>query len=471
MVSSVVRGIVGKTFSVVVLGCRTNHYEAEALASMMERRGAILLKKTSAPADIVIILTCSVTSMADAKTRKMIRRARRLHPQAAVAACGCSVQEMSSSEAGQLGVDILVGNRMKHKLPDALENWFESVGEKDSAGRDGSGEIIDFREESLDKNSGWDELSLDRPRMRTRAFVKVQDGCSRGCSYCIVPSLRGGEVSRGVGDVVREVSGIVESGCAEVVLTGVHIGAYNDGGIRLAGLVDALSKVSGLCRLGIGSLEPFAVNDDLLDTLSNSSVFCPHLHLPVQSGDDGVLLRMRRGYDTSAFRGMIDKVRRALGDDVHISTDLIVGFPGETDGAFERSLGLLRDAGFGKVHVFPFSPRMGTDAAEMSGRIEPRIVKERAAMAGELADLLLSRYAKRWIGAPDAILCERCEATQNRFGTAVSGWTSHYLRAYAIKDGIDFEGKEILIEPKSEVGGILLGEGVTIDDLREFPSE
>jgi threonylcarbamoyladenosine tRNA methylthiotransferase MtaB len=471
MVSSVVRGIAGKTFSVVVLGCRTNHYEAEALVSMMEQRGAILLKKTSAPADIVIILTCSVTSIADAKTRKMIRRARRLHPQAAVAACGCSVQEISSSEAGQLGVDILVGNRMKHKLPDALEDWFESAAEKNSTERDGSGKVIEFREENLDKNSGWDELRLDRPRMLTRAFVKVQDGCSRRCSYCIIPSVRGGEVSRSVSDVVREVSGIAESGCAEVVLTGVHIGAYNDGGIRLAGLIGALSKVSGLRRLGIGSLGPFAVNDDLLGALSNSSIFCPHLHLPVQSGDDGVLLRMRRGYDTTAFRGMIDRVRRALGDDVHISTDLIVGFPGETDGAFERSLDLLSDVGFGKVHVFPFSPRMRTDAAEMNGRIEPRIVKERVARAAELAGMLLSRYAKRWIGAPDAILCERCELTQNRLVAAVSGWTSHYLRAYAIKDGADFEGKEILIEPESEARGILLGKGITIDDLREFSSE
>lgn len=475
------RGLAGKTFSVHVLGCRTNFYEAEALASMLEIKGASFLKESPNPADIVIILTCSVTSIADAKTRKLIRRARRANKSAVIAACGCSVQQISPEEAAELGADILIGSRMKRALPDILEEWFAPL-EGPSAVCRGR-EVIVLRDRDIGKNREWDGLSLDRPRLRVRAFVKVQDGCDRRCSYCVVPFVRGAEASRPLPDVIREVSGIVGSGCGEAVLTGVHIGAYDSGGTGLAGLIRSLSGIKGLRRLRMGSLEPFAVNSGLLCALKDSPVFCPHLHLPVQSGDDEVLARMRRGYGADWLRGMIGMVREALGDDVHISTDLIVGFPGETDGAFERSLRMLEELGFGRVHVFPFSPREGTDAAAMDGRVRPELIKERVARAVDLSGRLLSRFASRRIGMEEEIFCESSEAFVPRphgepretdGGGAlslVSGWTRRYLKAYTLSPGHDFEGSEIAISPKSEIGGILLGDGIAREDIRVLSGE
>ncbi|MDR0615596.1 MAG: MiaB/RimO family radical SAM methylthiotransferase [Synergistaceae bacterium] len=459
LVSPLLR-LAGKTFSILVLGCRTNLSEAEALASMLEERGAVFCREARGGTDIVIILTCSVTSAADAKARKFIRRARRQNKSAVIVACGCSVQHLPAEEASELGADILIGNRMKSALPDALYEWFASE-------RDLGPALISRRDMSLGENAAWDELSLDRPRLRDRAFVKVQDGCGRRCSYCIVPSVRGAEVSRPAADIIREVSGIVESGCREAVLTGVHIGSYKSEYGGLGGLIERLSGIKGLMRLRMGSLEPFAVTGELLDALSRSGVFCPHLHLPLQSGDDETLARMRRGYDTDAFRRMLGRVRSALGGDVHISTDLIVGFPGETESAFARSLGFLEESGFGKIHVFPFSPREGTDAAKMSGRVDAAIIKERVRRAAELAGRLLSRYASGKVGSREEIFCESSRPGHTPGVSVVSGWTRHYLKVYALSRGQGFEGTEISVSPKSEIGGILFGEGISKEDFSE----
>jgi threonylcarbamoyladenosine tRNA methylthiotransferase MtaB len=449
--------IAGKTFSVVSLGCRTNHYEAEALASALEQKGAVFLAGEPGPADIVLILTCSVTSVADAKTRKILRRARRNSPSAAIAACGCSAQELSEDSASLLGVDIVVGSRVKHKLPDALETWFES-----RCGGDRGGKVIVMRDEALSENHDWDSLSLDMPRIRTRAFIKVQDGCSRSCSYCIVPRARGAESSRNPDEVREEIARTVESGCPEAILTGIRLGGYRYGDIQLAGLIESVLSIPGLKRLRLGSLEPFAVNEDLLNVLSASPVFCPHLHLPIQSGDDGVLLRMRRGYDAAAFLRTVESVRRYLGEDVHISTDLIVGFPHETDAAFERSMKVLEEAGFGRVHVFPFSPRDGTAAAGMEGRVAPSVIRQRVKAAVELSKNLLSMYASGCVGREESALIEET------FGKIASGWTRRYVRACVSCREDESKGGEVLFNPKSEFRGILLGDGVSPEDIAGF---
>jgi threonylcarbamoyladenosine tRNA methylthiotransferase MtaB len=446
----------GKTFSVASLGCRTNHYEAEAAAAALERRGAVFLPNASGPADIVLIFTCSITSTADAKTRKLLRRARRDNPGAAVVACGCCAQELSTDDASRLGANILVGSRMKHEIPALLERWF-AIADPTA--------LLEARDGNIEKNRDWDALYLDKPRAHTRAFVKIQDGCSRTCSYCAVPRLRGAESSRPPGEIHGEISKITESGCIEAVLTGIHLGGYRHGSVGLAELVASLSSIPGLARLRLGSLEPFAADDGLLRALASSPAFCPHLHLPIQSGDDEVLARMRRGYDSAGFRRIIDKVRSILGDMIHISTDLIVGFPGETDAAFERSVRILEDAGFGRVHVFPFSPRTGTGAAVMEGRVGAAVIKERTARAVHVSRRLLSRYAARWVGASDSILAEEGSAR------AASGWTRHYIKAYAASPAENFIGKEILLNPKTEIRGILLGEGIASADISGFADE
>ncbi|MDR3280027.1 MAG: MiaB/RimO family radical SAM methylthiotransferase [Synergistaceae bacterium] len=443
--------LIGKTFSVTTLGCRVNHYEAEAVAGALENRGAVLVE---ASPDIVITVTCSITSTADAKTRKALRRARRDHPDSVIVACGCWAQAATESDAVSAGVDILVGNRVKHVIVDALERWYESPG------------IFIERKTDVVSSVEWDALSLDRPRMLTRAFIKVQDGCDRSCSYCAVPSLRGAHVSRDPDDVVREISRVASFGTKEAILTGIQLGSYGLDGVTLAGLIRKISDAGAVTRLRLGSLEPFSVTEELLQAASDSEIFCRHLHLPLQSGDDGVLRAMRRGYDAADFIRIVDMARRYLGDDAHISTDLIVGFPGESDDAFERSLALLGEVGLGRIHVFPYSRRNGTDSSAMEG-VPGNVLRERMNRALRVADGLLEAYAAKLIGREDRVLVEEVGER------ASSGWNTRYVRVYARTEstGNCLIGNELVVRPKYSNGSILLCEGVDGEKIIMYPDE
>ncbi|MDR3332507.1 MAG: MiaB/RimO family radical SAM methylthiotransferase, partial [Synergistaceae bacterium] len=386
--------VAGRTFSIIVFGCRTNHYEGEALASMLEARGALNVPAETGGADIIIAVTCSLTSAADAKARKTLRRLRRENGGAVIVLCGCYAQA-AADDVRAMGADILAGSGLKHRIPDALEDFLSTGG------------FIELRRAMNGSvSASWDALSLDRPRLHTRAFVKVQDGCDRRCSYCAVPGLRGPQISRDPDEIRGETEMIVESGCREVVLTGICLGSYKYGDTTLAKLVSDISRIPGLSRLRFGSLEPYAANDDLLRAISESDVFCPHLHLPLQSGDDGVLAAMRRGYAASDFARILESVRSRLGDETHVSTDLMVGFPGESDEAFENSLTFAQNVGLGRVHVFPFSPREGTRAASMPGQVPRQVVRERTKRAIDISEGLLSSYAKRWVGRGVSVLAE-----------------------------------------------------------------
>lgn len=431
--------LAGRRFAVEVLGCRVNLCEAEGVIAALVSRGGVWARD-GGRVDAAVVLTCSVTGAADAKTRKTIRRLRR-RCDGPLAACGCWAQT-HGGEAPDLGVDIVVGSRKKHEIAPAIERWFASR----AAAR-----IVD---PDVARNAEWDELAIDRPRAHVRAFIKVQDGCSRRCSYCVVPTARGAQVSRDARSAAAEVERVVGAGAREVVLTGVHLGAYRAGGVSLARLVSLVSRARGLERLRLGSLEPFALDAELLAALADSAPFCPHLHLPLQSGDDGVLAAMRRGYTAAGYARAVEAARRALGDDLHVSTDLIVGFPGESERAFENSLALIRDLGIGRVHVFPFSPREGTDAAAMP-RIPADARAERQARALDAARASLERYAGRFVGVPCEILPERAED-----GLA-AGWTRHYLRGVAPIDGAreNLSENSISFAPKSQFRGILIANG------------
>jgi len=449
----------GKKFRVVTLGCRVNHYESEAIASMLEDRGATFVfggseETGNERADIVIVVTCSVTSAADAKTRKTLRRFRRANPDSLIVACGCWAQAAGAEEVKSSGADILIGNRVKERIADEIERWYKSPGAASPIRAD----LSEYRE--------WDYLSLDRPRMSTRAFLKVQDGCDRRCSYCVVSSLRGPSVSRDIDDAVAEAARIAANGAGEIILTGVQLGGYESGGAALADLVAEISRVPGLKRLRLGSLEPFSLTEKLLAVMRDSEVFCPHIHLPLQSGDDGVLRAMRRGYGASDFASAVAMTRKFLGDFAHISTDLIVGFPGESEAAFEHSMSLLRLLALGKVHVFPYSPREGTDSAAMA-RLPSPVVKERTGRALALAETLLSEYAARMAGRADSVLVESVE------NGIASGWSRHYLRIYLPAQGTkkNLIGKEIFVCPKTSIGSILLCEGVDREKIIFYADE
>ena len=396
-----------KTFSVNTFGCRTNQYEAEAITFALEEAGAVYKEEEL---DILIVVSCTITEAAERKCRKLIRKRLRERSSTLVVVCGCYAQKINEKERKKIGIDILVGSRMKHRLPDILADYFEFP--------ERSTHYL-LSEESLLKEKSWDLLKLDKPHHRTRAFLKVQDGCNHFCSYCVVPYVRGYPVSRNLAETVEEAAKIVESGCNEIVLTGVHLGLYEE----LDVLVRRIGEIPGLKRLRFGSIEPFAITDELLKALVETEVFCPHLHLPLQSGDDKVLKMMRRGYNTDGYRKIVEKIRNIFGDRLHISTDLMLGFPSEDDRAFKNSMNFLNEIEFGKVHVFPYSRRPGTKAAELP-LISQDIIRERKGEALSLSRELLKKYCLKCIGEQTSILVEEKKTA------LISGLTPTFIRLY-----------------------------------------
>ena len=433
---------------VKVLGCRSNLYEGDYLAGELKARGAEIVNEFK-DANAVIILSCSVTQEADRKCRQLIRRARReLGEGGVLAVCGCWGQAVNSDEALSLGINILTGSRNKNILPEVIYAQLENNNK----------EFIDLRDNNLKWQ--WEELGLnDRPLMHTRAFIKIQDGCDHFCSYCIIPFLRGKPVSRHLVNIIEEVERVAASGCKEIVLTGIHLGMYGrDINLSLSDVIKSLNNINGLERLRMGSLEPFSLDEKLLNALSESKIFCKHLHLPLQSGDDEILKLMRRGYKAEEFKNVCDKAREILGDDLHISSDILVGFPGESDEAFNNTLNLMRDAGLGRVHVFPFSLRKGTLAERLykDQELDNNIKSQRVNKAIELGDKLLNNFAERFINSELDVLIEQLDDDKN----IMSGHAESFLEVEIKNNFKDLKNKIVRVKIKSFNGNKL--EGVLI---------
>ncbi len=407
--------MIGPAVCIKVLGCRVNIYEADALASAFQAAGATIVCKS--PWDVAVLVSCAVTAEADRKSRQAVRRFRRTEPNCIVVATGCWAQGLSDEEARSLGIDLVVGNRRKGELVPSVLRMIQ-------------GEAVPSVRCDVCASSEWDPLVIiDRPRLKTRAFLKVQDGCDHFCTYCIIPSVRGKPVSRSGEDVLQEVRSVVDSGCSEVVLTGVHLGLYGRGTDEtLATLLLNVASVPGVSRIRLGSLEPFSVGDDLLRVMAETPQFCRHLHLPLQSGDDDVLRAMGRGHTRDQYLRLLERIRRVLGDDIHISTDVMVGFPGEDSQAYESTLSVLRDGALGRIHGFPYSPRSGTIASTMSNRPSRALAEQRCRGVLDLGDTLLDRYARRWLGRTVDVLVEE------RLEGAASGYTPQFLRCRAEGD-------------------------------------
>ncbi|MCD6183217.1 MAG: tRNA (N(6)-L-threonylcarbamoyladenosine(37)-C(2))-methylthiotransferase MtaB [Thermovirga sp.] len=428
----------GKKVRIETLGCRSNLYESEAIASALEAYGAVIVKESLF--DVAIINSCTVTQEADRKSRQLIRKLKRFSPAARIVVCGCWAQKSTEDEAKALGIDALVGNRMKSRIPEILINLLDESEEKRL--------IVERR--SLQYCEKWDDLLLAKPHFHTRVFVKVQDGCSRSCSYCIIPSVRGRAVSRPLESAVKEVKTLVANGCKEVVLTGIQLGFYGkDIGSTLADLVESLSDINGLERIRFGSIEPFGIDRDLVYRLASISKLCPHFHLPLQSGDDRVLEAMSRGYASLDFARVISWFREAFGDDVHIGTDIIVGFPGETDEMFKNTLSLVESLAFGRIHVFPYSARKGTRAYALKSDLTKERIHERVKEAILLRDRLLDRYARRWIGKNVSVLVEESTCC------IVEGLTPHFLRVKA--NGSAMQNEVVKVFVNSAEDGNLYG--------------
>jgi threonylcarbamoyladenosine tRNA methylthiotransferase MtaB len=442
-------GLYGVMVWVCVLGCRSNLYDGDAIAGDLVSRGAAIAERPEG-CRAAVIVSCSVTAAADKKCRQAVRRARREldknGTKGVVAVCGCWAQGLDAEEAKRLGVDILVGSRGKSALADALEAFVVS---------DPSlcGSLLDMRQD-LDLRT-WDPLTLNRPLLRTRAFLKVQEGCDHFCSYCVIPFLRGRSISRPLDEALSEARRVVEARCGEIVLTGIHLGMYGrDRGSSLAELVRRISGIPGLARLRLGSLEPFALDDGLLDALASSSVFCPHLHLPLQSGDDEVLSRMRRGYTADAFARICDRAREKLGGELHISSDVLVAFPGESERAFRATLALMKRTGLGRVHVFPYSPRKGTLAAGFSDRVPLHAATERMEAAIAAGEESLARYASRFVGRDLSVLIESAGGEGDMF----TGYTRNFILTGVRREESDGEKSNIGREIPVRMTGCIKGE-------------
>ncbi len=364
------------------LGCKVNAYETEAMQQMLEQAGYEIVPFEE-KADVYIINTCSVTNMADRKSRQMLHRAKKKNPDSVVVAAGCYVQTSPSQAQADPAVDILIGNNKKHELPEILERFWagqrESVpSQRQAAAEERTPKYQAIGDIAVDK--GYERLQISHTAEHTRAFLKVQDGCNQFCSYCIIPYARGRVRSRELSDVVQEVQSLAASGYQEVVLTGIHLSSYGVGLQEKIGLLDlirSIHAIQGIARIRLGSLEPQIITEDFVRELSLLPKVCPHFHLSLQSGCDATLKRMNRRYSCQEYEERCRLLRKYF---LHpaITTDVIVGFPGETEEEFAVTREFLTKIGFFEMHIFKYSLREGTRAAQMPGQVAEEIKARRS---------------------------------------------------------------------------------------------
>ena len=397
----------------MTLGCKVNQCETETMEGLFRARGYEVVAFEER-ADVYVINTCSVTHLSDRKSRQLIRRAARTNPDACIAVTGCYAQVAPAEIRALDGVRVVIGTKERARIVDYVE---ASLRERVGA----FGAITDIMQARV-----FEDIPLHTLPHRTRAFLKIEDGCQNFCTFCIIPYARGPVKSRALSAVAREMRLLTNAGFREVVLTGIHLGAY---GIDLAErptLADACRTAlaeTGLRRLRLGSLESVELSAELLDLIRQEPRFAAHLHLPLQAGSDAVLHAMNRHYTTAEFARLLAEVRAAV-PGVAISTDIIVGFPGETEEDFAAGMDFVRRMGFARLHVFPYSARRGTPAARRTDQVPPPVRKARAARMQALADELAQAYHRALLGSVAEVLFETCEEGVS------DGLTETYVRVY-----------------------------------------
>ena len=395
------------------LGCKVNAYETEAMQQILEEAGYEIVP-FSEYADVYVINTCSVTNMADRKSRQMLHRAKKKNPDAIVVGAGCYVQTKEAQALVDESIDIVIGNNKKHELVSLLQEY--------EASHRKTARVADINHEK----QAYEELSLSRTAEHTRAFIKVQDGCNQFCTYCIIPFARGRVRSRELPDVLREIRTLAKSGYREVVLTGIHLSSYGvDNGETLMHLIEAVHELEGIERIRLGSLEPRIVTDAFAKRLSELPKICPHFHLSLQSGCDAVLSRMNRRYDTKEYEAGCALLRRYF-EHPAITTDVIVGFPGETDEEFETTERYLERIHFYEMHIFQYSRREGTKAAAMPDQVPETVKKERSEKLLALGHKMSEEFRRYYLGRQvTALLEEEFFHDGKRYYT---GYTKEYVK-------------------------------------------
>lgn len=391
--------------AIITLGCKVNQYESEAVSGSLARAGYEIVDPDG-EADVYIINSCTVTAESDRKTRQTVRRIKRLHPDSVVLLTGCMPQAFPDDAKNLIQADIVTGNKFNYKIPELLENHISGQRE--------------FAVEEHKRGEKFNGDTVDSYRERTRATLKIEDGCDRFCAYCIIPYARGRVRSKPMAEIKKEAFAFAENGYKEIVLVGINLSAYGkDCSANIAQAVRAAAEPDGIKRVRLGSLEPDHITDEIIAELKQIPEFCPQFHISLQSGCDATLKRMNRHYSTADYRNLCRKLRAAF-DDCTITTDLMTGFPGETREDFETSLAFVKEIGFEKVHVFPYSKRDGTPAAKMPEQIEKAEKERRAKVVIEEAEKIRRNFLETQIGKTLSVLAEEYSKGFCR------GYTSNY---------------------------------------------
>ncbi|AFS69903.1 tRNA (N(6)-L-threonylcarbamoyladenosine(37)-C(2))-methylthiotransferase MtaB [Exiguobacterium antarcticum] len=410
------------TVALQTLGCKVNHYETEAVWQLFKDAGYGRVDFAN-HADVYVVNTCTVTNTGDKKSRQVIRRAIRQNPDSVICVTGCYAQTSPAEIMAIPGVDVVVGTQDRHKMIGYIEQFREERMPINAVG-------------NIMKAKVYEELDVPAFTDRTRASLKIQEGCNNFCTFCIIPWARGLMRSRQPEDVLKQAQQLVDAGYKEIVLTGIHTGGYGEDlkDYNLAKLLKTLESVTGLERLRISSIEASQITDEVLDVLKDSPIVVRHLHVPIQSASDTVLRRMRRKYTMAEFGERITRLKEVL-PDCAITSDVIVGFPGETEEEFMETFNFINDHKFSELHVFPYSKRTGTPAAMMEDQVDEHVKEQRVARLIALSDQLAKEYASKYEGELLEIIPE--EFSEEAGGRLV-GYTDNYLR-------VAIEGDESLI--------------------------
>lgn len=402
------------------LGCKVNNYEMDVMSQKIKEAGGIIVS-FGEKADVYIINTCTVTNIADRKSRQMLHKAKKENPDSVVVAVGCYVETGIEGVKKDECIDLAVGNNKKAEIVEILDEFLEVRNEYDDKTLGGTS-IID-----INKTSEYEDMTLSELPGRTRAYIKIQDGCNQFCTYCVIPYARGRIRSRDMDDILAEIEGLVKKGCKEVVLTGIHISSYgvDKGESAIIDLVEKINGIEGLERVRLSSLEPRIITRENAKRLGALKKLCPHFHLSLQSGSDSVLKRMNRHYTSADFKAGVEYLREAF-ENPAITTDIIVGFPGETEEEFEECRKFVEDINFYEIHVFKYSPRKGTVAAGMKEQLTDRQKSERSDVLLNLTKEQSKSYREGFLGKELSVLWEDTEEI-NKI-TYVIGHTDKYVR-------------------------------------------
>lgn len=392
-------------FNIITLGCKVNTYESEAIKEMFIKENYLYVEDLK-EADIVIVNTCSVTNIADNKSKKIIRKARRENEQCILVVCGCSSQN-KQSDYESMPIDILLGNRKKSEIV-SLVKEYQKKQER-------------YKYFTNERDLDFESMNVLKFTSQTRAFIKIQDGCNNFCSYCIIPYVRGDIRSKNFDSILKEAKCLADNGHQEIVLTGIHTGSYNFDGKDLVDLIYELENIDNIKRIRLSSIEITELNEKFMTLLKTSKKLCNHLHIPLQSGSDNILKRMNRKYNKAYFQDKIEKIRN-IRNDISITTDVIVGHPYETEEDYKECFLFCENMNFSKIHVFPYSIRSGTASANMPNQVPENIKKERAKKLIELSNKLETKYYNSFVGKKVLIL------TEEKIDKKTIGHTSNYLK-------------------------------------------